>query len=124
MPANHTASALPLPSLAAQVSPLLNWLAVEETAKCPAMILGTSSDRIGTKSGQSFNATFSKNLKRETRLPIAPYLGLAYGTYEDRLRVIGGVSVGFTEQWQSLFIFDGVHFHRPSATPGAATSSP
>ncbi|HYO62389.1 MAG TPA: hypothetical protein VER08_01915 [Pyrinomonadaceae bacterium] len=96
---------------AGKVSPLANVLAVKETLKRPALIVGTSSDRIGTPSGQSFYATLSKNLKRETKLPIAPYAGLAYGTYEDRLRPIGGLNIGFTEQFTSLIIFDGVHVH-------------
>jgi hypothetical protein len=97
--------------VAGKISPLANWLAISETATRPALILGTSSDRIGTPSGQSFYATFSKNLRRETRLPIAPYAGAAYGTYEDRWRAIGGLSVGFTERVTSLVIFDGVHVH-------------
>jgi hypothetical protein len=67
-----------------KVGPLINCVAVTETARRPALIVGTSSDRIGTPSGQSFYATFSKNLKREAGLPIAPYVGVAYGTYEDR----------------------------------------
>jgi hypothetical protein len=90
---------------------LANWLALSETERRPALILGTSSDRIGTPSGQSFYATLSKNLKREARLPIAPYAGVAYGTYEDRWRAIGGLNIGFTEQFTSLVIFDGVHVH-------------
>ena len=94
-----------------KVSPLANWLAVSETARRPAVILGTSSDRIGTPSGQSFYATASKSLRRETGLPIAPYGGVAYGTYEGRLRPIGGLNVGFTEWLTSLVIFDGVHVH-------------
>lgn len=93
------------------MSPLANWLAVSETGRRPALILGTSSDRIGTPSGQSFYATLSKNLRRETRLPIAPYAGLAYGTFEDRIRPIGGLSVGFSEMFTSVVIFDGVHVH-------------
>jgi hypothetical protein len=96
---------------AGKVSPLANWLAVSETARRPALMLGTSSDRIGTPSGQSFYATVSKNLKRETRLPLAPYAGVAYGTYEDRLRPIGGLNIGFVEEVTALIIFDGVHVH-------------
>ncbi|MGH9657827.1 MAG: hypothetical protein ACRD96_04730, partial [Bryobacteraceae bacterium] len=69
------------------------------------------SDRIGTPSGQSYYATVSKNLKRETRLPIAPYFGVAHGTYESRTRPIGGLSVGFAEWLTGLAIFDGVHVH-------------
>jgi hypothetical protein len=94
-----------------KASPLANWLAVKETTHGPALIVGTSSDRIGTPSGQSFYATASKNLKRETRLPIAPYFGAAYGTFEDKLRPIGGMNIGFTEQLTGLIIFDGVHVH-------------
>jgi hypothetical protein len=94
-----------------KANPLMNWLAVPETTKTPALIVGTSSDRIGTPGGQSFYATASKNLKRETRLPIAPYFGVAYGTYQDRLRPIGGLNIGFTKQLSALAIFDGVHVH-------------
>lgn len=94
-----------------KVSPLANLLILPETARRPALIAGTSSDRIGTPTGQSFYATFSKNLRRETRLPVAPYVGAAYGTYEDRWRAIGGLNIGFTERFTSLVIFDGVHVH-------------
>jgi hypothetical protein len=94
-----------------RASALANWLLVQETARRPALILGTSSDRIGTPSGQSFYATVSKNLKRETGLPIAPYAGVAYGTYRDRLRAIGGLSIGLTERVSALLLNDGVHWH-------------
>jgi hypothetical protein len=94
-----------------KANPLVNWLAVPEEVNTPALIIGTSSDRIGTPGGQSFYATASKSLKRETKLPIAPYFGVAYGTYEDRLRYIGGLTIGFTEQFGAMVIFDGVHVH-------------
>lgn len=94
-----------------KVSPLLNLLAVRETKNRPALILGTSSDRIGTPEGQSFYATLSKNLKRETRMPIAPYVGVAYGTYEHRWRPIAGLNVNFTRNISSTVIFDGVRLH-------------
>ncbi len=94
-----------------KANPLMNWLAVPEGTRTPAVIVGTSSDRIGTPGGQSFYATASKNLKRETRLPIAPYFGLAYGTHDDKLRPIGGLNIGFTESVTSLVIFDGAYVH-------------
>jgi hypothetical protein len=97
--------------LAGKVSPLANWLALSETKRRPALILGTSSDRIGTPSGQSFYATVSKNLHEAIRLPIAPYVGVAYGTYEERVRAIGGLNVYFTPRWSGVAIFDGVHVH-------------
>ena len=83
---------------------LVNWLAIREGLKTPAVIVGTSSDRIATPGGQGFYATASKNLRRETRSPIAPYLGLAYGTYRERLRMIGGINVGFTRSFSSMLI--------------------
>lgn len=97
--------------LAGKVSPLANVVALTETHKRPALIFGTSSDRIGTPSGQSFYATFSKNLKHSTGLPVAPYIGVAYGTFEDRLRVIGGLNINFKERWSSTILFDGVRVH-------------
>ena len=94
-----------------RVSPLFNWLAVTETTRRPALILGTSSDRIGTPDGQSFYATLSKNLHRETGLPIAPYAGVAWSTHDDRLLPLAGLNVYFTENLSSLVIFDGVRVH-------------
>jgi len=94
-----------------KVGPLINWVAVTETARRPALIVGTSSDRIGTPSGQSFYATFSKNLKREAGLPIAPYVGVAYGTYDDRFLPLAGLNVSFTRNFSGLVIFDGVRVH-------------
>ena len=97
--------------LAGKVSPVANFVAVTETHRRPALILGTSSDRIGTPSGQSYYATFSKSLKHHTGLPVAPYVGLAYGTFEDRLRPIGGLNISANEQWSSTILFDGVRVH-------------
>lgn len=94
-----------------EVAPIANFLAVTETERRPALMFGTSSDRIGTPSGQSFYGIVSKNLKRETGLPIAPYVGLAYGTYEDRLRPVGGLNVYFTEKFSAYITYNGVHVH-------------
>ena len=97
--------------LAGKVSPLANVVVLTETHKRPALILGTSSDRIGTPYGQSFYATFSKNLKHSTGWPIAPYVGVAYGTFEDRARIIGGLNSSFSERWSTTVLFDGVRIH-------------
>jgi hypothetical protein len=97
--------------LAKKVSPLANLVLLTETHRRPALILGTSSDRIGTPSGQSFYATFSKNLKHATGLPVAPYVGAAYGTHEGRLRAIGGLNISLKERWSSTILFDGVRVH-------------
>jgi hypothetical protein len=82
-----------------------------ETARRPALIFGTSSDRIGTPSGRSFYATISKNLSGELKLPIAAYVGVAYGTYEDRFLPLAGLTVNWRDNLSSLVIFDGVKVH-------------
>ncbi len=97
--------------LAGKVSPLANFVAVTETENRPAIILGTSSDRVGTPSGQSFYATLSKSLEKETSLPIAPYIGVAYGTFENKARVIGGLNIFFPKNISSTILFDGVKVH-------------
>ncbi len=97
--------------LAGKVSPLANLLILTETPSRPALILGTSSDRIGTPSGQSFYLTLSKNLRAQTGLPIAPYAGVAYGTFEHRTRAIGGLNINIAERWSVTAVFDGVRVH-------------
>jgi hypothetical protein len=94
-----------------EVAPIANLLVLTETKRRPALMLGTSSDRIGTPSGQSFYATLSKNLHRETGLPIAPYVGATFGTYDHRVRPIGGLSVFLNRQFSVLVTYNGVNVH-------------
>jgi hypothetical protein len=96
---------------AREVAPLANLLVLTETRRRPALMLGTSTDRIGTPSGQSFYATVSKNLSREIGLPIAPYVGAAFGTFEHRLRPIGGLSVQLSRKFSTLITYNGVNVH-------------
>jgi hypothetical protein len=97
--------------LARKVSPLANLVVLTETHERPALILGTSSDRIGTPSGQSFYVTLSKNLKHWIKVPVSPYVGVAYGTFDDRTRVIGGLNIRISEHVSSTILFDGVRVH-------------
>ena len=83
-----------------------------ETARRPALILGTSSDRIGTPYGRAVYATLSKDLTEVVGLPIAPYVGVTYGTFDDRARVMGGANVTLTRWLSSTTIFDGVKVHQ------------
>jgi hypothetical protein len=96
---------------AEQFSPLANVRLLDESRHRPAVMVGTSSDRIGTPEGQSFYVTVAKDLRPHTGVPVAPYVGLAYGTFEDKARVIGGANVVLGGGVTSLLIFDGVHFH-------------
>ena len=96
---------------AKEVRPLLTLIPITETANRPAVIFGISSDRIGTPSGTSFYLTASKDLTRWTGLPIAPYGGIVYGTYEKKWRAIGGLNLRITDNLSSLIQFDGVKVH-------------
>lgn len=89
----------------------MTLIAVTETGNRPAVIIGISSDRIGTPRGTSFYITASKDLENWTGLPIAPYAGVVYGTYEDRFRAIGGMSIRLRKNLTSLIQFDGVKVH-------------
>src|SRR5688500_9947664 len=97
--------------LANDVGPLANWTALKETEVRPALILGTSSDRIGTPHGRSIYGTLSKNLQPDTGLPIAPYVGAVWGSYEDKFRPIAGGTINFSHGFSSSIIFDGVKVH-------------
>ena len=96
---------------AESASPLANVLAIPETERRPALMFGTSSDRIGTPEGQAYYFTLSKDLSTVIDWPIAPYVGAAYGTYEDKLRAIGGLYIRLPANFSSTLIHDGVNFH-------------
>ncbi len=91
--------------------PVANWVALAEHSNRPALVLGTSSDRIGLPHGQAFYATVSKTLFRDAGVPLVPYAGVAYGSYDGRMRPIGGLNLFLTHRLSSLVIFDGVNAH-------------
>jgi hypothetical protein len=97
--------------LANDVGPLANWVPIREAEHRPAFIFGTSSDRIGTPHGRSLYGTMSKNLEPYVRWSISPYVGAAYGTYEDRWRAVAGGTVDLTHGFSSQILFDGLHGH-------------
>lgn len=94
-----------------EVHPLLTLIPVTETANRPAVIFGISSDRIGTPKGTSVYLTASKDLTKWTGLPIAPYAGVVYGSYEKKFRPIGGLNIRIRNNLTSLLQFDGVKLH-------------
>lgn len=97
--------------LADDLHPLANWRLLEETRKRPAFIVGTSSDRIGTPSGQAYYATFSKDLEGLTGFRVAPYVGASYGTYKGSVKPIGGLTLRFTDRLSSTHLHDGEAIH-------------
>jgi hypothetical protein len=84
-----------------------NWRALGETERRPALIFGTSSDRIGTPSGQAYYATISKSISSF----LAPYAGLSWSGYEERFVVPFGLNVALPKGWSAMLIHDGVHTH-------------
>jgi hypothetical protein len=98
-----------------EVHPLVTIIPVTETKNRPAIIFGISSDRIGTPEGTSVYLTASKDLQHWTGLPIAPYGGIVYSSYDKKFRPIGGLNIRFPYRFASLIQFDGVKVH-PSVT--------
>lgn len=88
-----------------------NYRAVRETRSRPALIFGTSSDRIGTPYGQSYFATLSKSLQAQTGLPLAPYVGLSYSGFENRVLYPWGLNASLGRSWSAGLIHDGVRSH-------------
>lgn len=93
--------------LADEVGFVANWRAVGETERRPAIIFGTSSDRIGTPEGQSYYVTVSKSVHRR----FAPYVSASYSSYEERMLYPFGVNVALGERWSAMVMNDGVHTH-------------
>jgi len=92
-----------------EVDPIANWFAVTENDTRPAIILGTSSDRIGTPKGrQAFYVTFSKQLGQ---LPVAPYFSLNYSTTDRGINFPFGARVLLWNQWSVMPMYDGHASH-------------
>jgi hypothetical protein len=96
---------------AGEFAPLMNFLILKETRRRPALMFGTSTDRIGTPKGQAFFATVSKNLKDATGLPIAPYVGASFGTYDHRFRPVGGLTIFLGKGFSLIATYNGVQVH-------------
>jgi hypothetical protein len=91
------------------VGPIANWFALTETDTQPAVIFGTSSDRIGTPEGkQAYYVTFSKQLGR---LPVAPYLSVNYSGNDRAINFPFGASVQIGNQWVLTPMYDGHASH-------------
>jgi hypothetical protein len=94
-----------------EVGLVANWRAISETKTRPALIFGTSSDRIGTPDGQSYFATVSKSLQPSLGIPVSPYIGLSYSGYEDKFLYPYGVNVALDSHWSAMYLHDGVASH-------------
>jgi hypothetical protein len=92
--------------------PIGNFTAVTETERRPALILGTSSDRIGTDRGQSYYGTLSKSLDAWIDLPVSPYAGAAFRDSEDDWELVAGLNYWLFHRHLSLtHMWDGENLH-------------
>lgn len=105
-----------------EFGPRGNLFLVRETERLPALSLGTSSDRLGTKKGmQSYYATASKTV---TPLRMAPYVSLNWSETDDGFNVPFGANVYFGKRFTLLAMYDGHYTHLvPSRSWGAWTTS-
>jgi hypothetical protein len=97
--------------LGEDVRPIATWRVFDETESRPALILGTSSDRIGTTSGSAYTAVVTKDLEGWTGVPISPYAGIYYGTEESEWDAVGGLMVRWSEDWSTYHMWDGRNLH-------------
>ncbi|MHC4837753.1 MAG: hypothetical protein ACYTF3_06160 [Planctomycetota bacterium] len=76
------------------------------------LVVGTSSDRIGTPEGRAWFASASLNPHGwGWELPVNGYLGAAYGTFADDLRAIGGLRWRVTDELSLSVQHDGEQVH-------------
>lgn len=93
--------------LANDLGLLANWRVMREGPDRPAIILGTSSDRIGTPYGRAYYMTVSKQLTDE----FGVYVGASWSEFEQKILIPAGASVRMSDNWSALFLYDGVNFH-------------
>jgi hypothetical protein len=94
---------------AEELGPLFNWVVSEETDKAPHVSLGTSSDRIFSPKGkQAYFVTVAKSIP-DTKF--APYVGLSWSEWEDRLLVPFGLNIAVAPEWDLLGMHDGRNTH-------------
>jgi hypothetical protein len=97
--------------LAEEVGPLVNYRALTETRNRPALLFGTSSDRIGTPFGRAYYGTMSKDLEPYLKVPVSLYGGALYGSFDDEVVYPFGANFRLGNQWTFTPQFDGHASH-------------
>ena len=85
-----------------------NWFLQTETDTRPGIILGTSSDRIGTPHGQMHFVTFSKQIGTS---PVAPYVSVNYSEFDCGVNFPFGASIALGPAWTLMPMYDGHRAH-------------
>ena len=92
-----------------EFSPLMNAFLLTETEKRPAMVLGTSSDRIGSPEGkQAYYITVAKH---HPNWPFSGYFSVNYSEWDKGFNVPFGVAWEFNRNWAAQTMFDGDEYH-------------
>lgn len=92
-----------------EICPVATLFVLTESARRPAVFLGTSSDRIGSPRGtQAYYATASKSLGS---LPIAPYVTLHYGEWDENFKVPFGAHIDLVKGFWLRPMYDGERTH-------------
>ena len=78
----------------------------------PAFSVGTSSDRIGTRTGQSYFGTLSKNVEALVGFPLTPYIGVSFADkHEDWEFLTGAHYRLFEDHVWITHLWDGENLH-------------
>lgn len=96
-----------------ELGPLLTWFLLTETARRPALFLGTSSDRIGSPEGEQ--AYFLTASKRHPTWPVSAYLSLNYSEWDADFNVPFGVEVDLGKGFSVRPMYDGQRTHLTSS---------
>lgn len=96
----------------------MNVTLLAETERSPAFIIGTSSDRIGTESGQVYYGTLSKSLEPLVGIPASPYIGVSFADRTEDWEFIAGLNYRVLDQRFSItHLWDGENLHTTLDVP-------
>jgi hypothetical protein len=92
-----------------EVNVLATWFPITETERRPALLFGTSSDRIGSPEGtQAYYATASKRIPG---LETSAYLSLNYSEWDEGLNVPFGAAQEIGRGFAARYMYDGQRSH-------------
>lgn len=92
-----------------EINLLVTWFLITETERAPAVLLGTSSDRIGSPEGaQAYYATASKSF---SGLGLSTYLSLNYSEWDDGFNVPFGAAKEIGLGFATRYMYDGQRSH-------------
>lgn len=92
-----------------EVVPVANVFILKETERLPALIVGFSSDRIGSPEGEY--QVYGVLAKYIPQLRVAPYVALQYSTWDDGFNFPFGVNIPIGTIGNIQAINDGNRSH-------------